>query len=71
MITEVRHASFYSEFLMRAAFERRQDEPFAASTIAATRWLMRFAPERLEAWFRSHADGLERAVRASKERVSA
>lgn len=37
-----------------------QTQPqFAASTLAATAWLITFAPERLADWIERHPDGAE------------
>ena len=41
----------------------REDWHHASSSIQATAWLIRYAPERLSAWLDRHADGLERAAR--------
>lgn len=35
---------------------------WASSSIQATAWLMKFAPDRLRPWLDRHADGLERAT---------
>lgn len=37
-------------------------KPFDASTLIATQWLRKYAPERLDAWLARHPDGLLHAI---------
>lgn len=55
-----------SHLSCRESMDKRQEHPFAQSTIEATIWLICHQPDRLQQWLARHSDGamLEKVARS-------